>query len=389
MNKFKANIRQYFMLIALVVVVLVFEVWTKGVLLQPLNVNNLIQQNSYILILAVGMLLVILTGNIDLSVGSVAAIAGAISAIFIVNLKMPVLPAILITLLLGVAIGCWQGFWIAYAKIPAFIVTLSGQLVFRGLTMVMLQGKTIAPFPEDYTYIAAGFLPDFMQNNTGLNGTTLGVGILCVAVFVVSQIYSRKTKQRYGLDVGSMTFFIIKVILISLVILGFAYLLAAYKGIESVLLLLAALVGIYGFITSRTIPGRYIYAYGGNAKAAQLSGISTKQVLFWVFVNMSMLAALAGIVFTGRLNAATPKAGSNFELDAIAACYIGGASSSGGIGTVGGAIIGGLIMGVLNNGMSIIGVSVDWQQVIKGLVLLFAVAFDVFAKNKAASVKAA
>lgn len=376
----RGNIRQYAMIIALVVVVIIFEILTKGILLKPLNISNLIQQNAYILILAIGMLLCILTiGNVDLSVGSVVGLIGALSAIFILKLNMPIWIAIILSLMAGFVIGAWQGLWIAYIGVPAFIVTLGGQLIFRGLTMVALQGTSLAPLPDAYTFIAAGFVPD-IANIEGINLLALLAGAVASILFIVNEINKRKSKLKYNFDVPSVGAFILKLLTITGVIMAFSYALALYRGIPTVLLVVVALVLIYTFVTDKTIPGRHIYAYGGNPKAARLSGIKTKRVLFWVYVNMGVLAALAGIVFTGRLNSATPKGGYGFELDAIAACFIGGASTTGGIGTVVGAIVGGLLMGVLNNGMSIMGVSIDWQQAIKGFVLLVAVGFDVVSK---------
>ena len=378
----RGNIRQYAMIIALVVVVVVFEFLTKGILLKPLNISNLIQQNAYILILAIGMLLCILTiGNIDLSVGSVVGLVGALSAIFVLKLGMPIWISILLSLMAGFVIGAWQGLWIAYIGVPAFIVTLGGQLIFRGLTMVALQGTSLAPLPDSYTFLAAGFVPD-IANIEGINLLALLFGFVACVLFIVNEINKRKSKKKYNFDVPSVGAFIFKLFAITAVIMAFSYALALYRGIPTVLLIVVALVLIYTFVTDKTIPGRHIYAYGGNPKAARLSGIKTKRVLFWVYVNMGVLAALAGIVFTGRLNSATPKGGYGFELDAIAACFIGGASTTGGIGTVVGAIVGGLLMGVLNNGMSIMGVSIDWQQAIKGFVLLIAVGFDVISKMK-------
>jgi len=379
----RGNIRQYAMIIALVVVVIIFEFLTKGVLLKPLNISNLIQQNAYILILAIGMLLCILTiGNIDLSVGSVVGLVGALSAIFVLKMDMPVWIAIVLSLIAGFIIGAWQGMWIAYIGVPAFIVTLGGQLIFRGLTMVALQGTSLAPLPNSYTFMAAGFVPD-IANIEGINLLALLAGALACILYIANEIKKRNSKKKYNFDVPSIWTFLFKLAVMTSVILAFSYALALYRGIPMVLLIVVALVLIYTFITEKTIPGRHIYAYGGNPKAARLSGIKTKRVLFWVYVNMGVLAALAGIVFTGRLNSATPKGGNGFELDAIAACFIGGASTTGGIGTVVGAIVGGLLMGVLNNGMSIVGVSIDWQQAIKEFVLLIAVGFDVISKVRA------
>jgi putative multiple sugar transport system permease protein len=381
-NIFKSNIRQYAMGIALISIMVLFQILTKGILLKPLNVTNLILQNSYILVLAIGMFLCILTGNIDLSVGSVAAFVGAISAMLAIRMNLPVIPTIVLSLCVGALIGAWQGFWVAYVRIPAFIVTLAGMLIFRGLTMVILKGQTIAPFPQSYQIISSGFIPDLF-GDSALHIFTIIIGVIISVIYVISQLNKRKNTLKYNFEVSSKSWFIVQLIFIIVVINLFTYWLASYKGIPTVLILLAVLIAIYTFVTNKTVPGRHIYAFGGNEKAAKLSGVKTNKVLFWVYVNMSVLSALAGIVFAGRLNAATPKAGVNFELDAIAACYIGGASASGGIGTVFGCIIGGLIMGVLNNGMSILGISIDWQQAIKGFVLLLAVAFDVYTKNKA------
>ncbi|MDF2904697.1 MAG: transporter periplasmic subunit [Herbinix sp.] len=378
----KGNIRQYVMVIALAIVIILFQFTTHGVLLKPLNISNLISQNAYILILAVGMLLCILTGgNVDLSVGSVAGFVGAISATMMLKMNIPVFPTIVVSLFLGFLIGCWQGFWIAYVGVPAFIATLAGMLIFRGLTLVVLQGTSLAPLPAGYTFMASGFLPEIGKMGN-LNILAIAVGIVASILYVLKELNDRKNKRKYGFEVSSLKTFGLQVIGILVIINAFTYSLASYKGIPMVLVIVIVLVLIYSFITMKTIPGRHIYAYGGNMKAAQLSGVNTKKVMFWVYANMGLLAALAGIIFTGRLNSATPKSGVNFELDAIAACFIGGASTSGGVGTVVGAMVGGLLMGVLNNGMSIMGISIDWQQAIKGFVLLGAVAFDVYSKSK-------
>jgi putative multiple sugar transport system permease protein len=379
----KGNIRQYMMIIALVVVVVFFQIVTDGILLKPLNISNLISQNAYILILAIGMLLCILCcGYIDLSVGSVAGFVGAVSAIFIIKMGYPVSCAIIFSLAIGFIIGALQGFFIAYVGVPAFIATLAGMLTFKGLTMVILQGTSLAPLPESYNFLAAGFIPDIAHVN-GINVLAILIGLVASVLFIASQMIERSNKKRYQFGVSSPGAFIVKIVAIVCVINVFTYTLAIYRGIPAVLIVVTGLVIVYSFITNRTIVGRHIYAYGGNQKAAALSGVKTKQILFWVYVNMGVLAALAGIIFTGRLNSATPKAGTGFEMDAIGACFIGGASTSGGVGTVVGAIVGGLLMGVLNNGMSILGISIDWQQAIKGLVLLAAVTFDVYSKSKA------
>lgn len=379
------NIRQYVMIIALAVVIILFEITTNGVLLKPLNITNLIQQNAYILILATGMLLCILTGgNIDLSVGSVAGFVGAVSGVLMLKSGMPVFIAIILSLAIGVLIGMWHGLWIAYVGVPAFIVTLAGMLIFRGLTMVLLQGTSLAPMPDSYRFIASGFIPDIVPGSS-FNILAILAGVLASVLYVVGELKIRKNKKKYGFDVSPFNLFALQSLGIIIVVNAFTIALASYKGLPMVLLIVVALVALYTFITTKTIPGRHIYAYGGNAKAARLSGVNTKKVMFWVYTNMGLLAALSGIVFTGRLNSATPKSGVNFELDAIASCFIGGASTTGGVGTVVGAIVGGLLMGVLNNGMSIMGVSIDWQQAIKGFVLLAAVAFDVYSKSKSKS----
>jgi putative multiple sugar transport system permease protein len=377
---FKNNIRQYGMIIALVLITLLFQILTDGILLKSLNVTNLIQQNSYILVLAIGMVLVIITGHIDLSVGSVAAFVGAVSAIMMVDYGMPFYVAMVLSLLLGALVGAWQGFWIAYVRIPSFIVTLAGMLLFRGLTMIVLEGKSIAPFPTAFQKMSTGFLPDVGDGGTHM--VTIAIGIFLSLVTIIQEWRNRRMLLKYEFEATPMPLFILKLAAMVAVINVFTFVLAQYRGIPVILIILFVLVVIYTFVMKKTIMGRHTYAIGGNEKAASLSGVKTKRVTFWVFVNMGALAALSGLIYAARLNAATPKAGVNFELDAIAACFIGGASASGGIGTVVGAIIGGLVMGVMNNGMSLVGLGIDWQQGIKGLVLLLAVGFDIYNKNK-------
>ena len=378
---FKENTTKYSMVIALVGIMIFFQIASGGILLKPLNITNLILQNSYILILAIGMLLVIVAFQIDLSVGSVAAVIGALAGILIINNHVSVALGVIICLVAGAIIGAFQGYWIAFVRIPAFITTLAGMLIFRGLTYVALKGTSIAPFPSSFQKISTGFIPDFFKGQ-GLHITTIVIGLILTALYVFYEISNRKTQRRYDFEVLGKGLLIVKMVAIIAVLNIFFYALAVYKGIPNVLVLLLVLIGFYTFLTTKTTIGRHIYALGGNEKAARLSGIKTKKVIFLVFVNMGVLAALSGLVFAARLNAATPNAGSNFELDAIAACFIGGASTAGGIGTIMGAIIGGLVMGVMNNGMSLIGVGIDWQQTIKGLVLLIAVAFDVYSKSK-------
>lgn len=381
----KSNIRQYAMLIALIVIMAFFQIATGGTLLVPMNVTNLVLQNSYVLILAIGMTLCILTGgNIDLSVGSVCAFIAAIMGHLAINLKMDVTQAMLISLLLGAIIGIWQGYWIAYVRIPPFIATLAGMLLFRGLTITMLKGLTLSPFPESFQQISSGFLPDFFSGfGLDLNLTPIVVSIIFSVILVLVQIKKRATRLKNDMETPPLPLFIGQLLLVIAAINVFAYWLAAYKGIPIILIILGVLIFGYHFFTTKTVPGRYIYAMGGNEKAARLSGIDTNKVLFFVYFNMAVLSAVAGIAFASRTNSAFPGLGTNFEMDAIAACFIGGASASGGIGTVIGTIIGALVMGVLNNGMSIMGIGSDWQMTIKGFVLLMAVAFDVISKNKA------
>jgi len=379
-NALRGNMRQYGMVLALFVVVMLFQVLTSGVLLTPRNISNIIQQNSYVMILACGMLLCILTGgNVDLSVGSIVGFVGAVSAVFMLWHNMPVLPAILISLLIGAGIGAWQGFWIAYVGVPAFITTLAGQLIFRGLTLVILNGVSLAPLPE-LNSIAAGFVAD-TKGIGGLMTLALVMGVVACILLVGTQFFARRKRQRYGFEVPHIGLFAGQLAIVCSVIMFFCYRLAQHRGLPIVLVMVVVMVMIYSFLTMRTVFGRRIYAFGGNATAARLSGINTKRILFFAYMNMGFLAALAGLVFTGRLNSATPKGGVGFELDAIAACFIGGASTTGGVGTVIGVIVGGLLMGVLNNGMAIMGWSIDLQQVIKGGVLLLAVAFDVLSKR--------
>jgi putative multiple sugar transport system permease protein len=381
---FRNNIRQYAMLIALVVIMIFFQIATKGVIFAPMNVTNLVLQNAYVFILAIGMTLCILTGgNIDLSVGSVAAYTSALCGTFIVTGKMDMWLAIALVILIGFLVGVWQGFWIAFTRIPAFIVTLAGWLSFRGLTVSMLKGLTIGPFPEDFQRISSGFVPDFIGGEDAtINIATLVIGLSIAVLFMLVKLRQRVARKRNGLESTPTLFFFGQMILVVAVIALGSYWLALYRGIPIIFIIIGVLILAYTFFTQRTVPGRYLYAMGGNEKAAKLSGIDTNKVLFFAYVNMSVLSAIAGIAVASRLNAASPLAGQNFELDAIASCFIGGASATGGIGTVVGAIIGALVMGVLNNGMSIMGVGSDIQQVIKGLVLLLAVGFDIMSKRK-------
>lgn len=372
--------------IALVAVVLLFSITTNGILLRPQNISNLIVQNGYILVLAIGMVLIIVAGHIDLSVGSVAAFIGAVSGVFAVHWGLPWWLAIILSLLVGAVVGAWQGFWVAFVGIPAFIVTLAGMLIFRGLALVVLGNANIGSFPAEYRAIGNGFI-NFPIDIPGgfkahIDPVTLIVGLIAVAGIIVQQVRTRRGRVSYAQEVEPLGWFIAKMVLVVVGVGAFAYALSVYKGIPVTLIILAVLVLIYGTIQNRSVFGRHIYAIGGSRHAAELSGIKTRQVDFWLFVNMGVLAALAGMIFTARLNLAGPKAGDGFELEAISAAFIGGAAVQGGVGTIGGAIIGGLIIGVLNNGMSIMGIGIEWQQAVKGFVLLLAVAFDVFNKRR-------
>ncbi|OAN41817.1 multiple monosaccharide ABC transporter permease [Mycolicibacterium iranicum] len=380
----RGNVRQYGMVVALAAIVLLFQIWTDGILLKPLNVTNIVQQNGYILILAIGMVMVIISGHIDLSVGSIAGFVGAMSAVLMINNAMPWPVAVALCLLMGAAIGAWQGFWIAYVGIPSFIVTLAGMLVFRGATQYLLEGQSIAPFPRNFTQVSSGFLPELGANSV-YHWPTVILGLLVMVAAVWQQIRQRRTQSRYGFDVAPVGWFLFKCAAIVVALAAFTLLLASYRGVPVVGIILAVAFVIYAFIMRGTVVGRQVYAVGGNEAAARLSGVKTKRTTFLVFVNMGLLSALAGLLFAARLNSATPQAGIGMELEAIAAAFIGGASATGGVGTVLGAIIGGFVLGVLNNGMSLIGIGSDVQQVIKGLVLLAAVGFDIYNKKKGGS----
>lgn len=378
---FKNNVREYGMLIALIAVMVFFQFQTKGVLMKPVNITNLVLQNSYIITMALGMLLIIVSGWIDLSVGSVVAVVGALAGVLMVRYDFNWILTVIICLVVGALIGAFQGYWVAYVKIPAFIVTLAGMLIFRGLTFILLQGESVGPFPTQFQKISSGFIPDFF-NYPNFHLTTIVIGILLAVVLIFLDLRGRNNQIKYGFEVTPFYFFVLKNILITGAIMGLCYLMASYKGLPNVLVLLFVLITFYSFITSQSVIGRRIYAMGGNEKAAKLSGVNTSRLLFVTFVNMGLLAALAGLIVAARLNSSTPNAGDGMELDVIAACFIGGASASGGVGNVIGALVGAFLVGVLNNGMSIIGVGIDWQKVVKGLVLLAAVFFDVYNKNK-------
>src|SRR5437016_5668976 len=377
------NLRNYSMLLSLFAIMLFFQIVTDGTLLQPLNLTNLVLQNSYIVIMALGMLLVIVTGHIDLSVGSVAGFVGAVARVPLVRYHVASPIAFIACLLVGAAIGAAQGYWVAYFKIPSFIVTLAGMLVFKGLALALLQGQSVGPFPPTFQKLSSGFIPELLLPGAGtLYPTSLMIGAVLALALVYASAKSRAREQSHGIEVEPYVFFIAKSAVLSGMVLYFTYLIASHRGLPNVLVIMMALIALYGFVTRRTIIGRQIYAVGGNAKAAKLSGIKAEQLTFLTFVNMGALAAPAGVRFAARLNTATPKAGLGFELDVIAACFIGGASAYGGVGRVGGAVVGAMIMGVMNNGMSILGIGIDYQQVIKGLVLLGAVCIDVYNQRR-------
>ncbi|GAB1818004.1 multiple monosaccharide ABC transporter permease [Herbidospora sp. RD11066] len=383
------NIRQSGIYIAFALIVVLFTVLTEGALLQPQNISNLIVQNSYILILSIGMILIIIAGHIDLSVGSVVAVTGAIAAVLMVDYGVPWPVALLLTLIAGGIIGAWQGYWIAYFGIPAFIVTLAGMLLFRALTLTVLGNQGIGPFPDPVRTLSNGFTDGYLGNiGLGVLGGadlfSLLIGVLAVGGMALSQWRTRAARLGYRQAVDPLPVFLLKIVTAAAVILFVVVQLARFRNLPWVLVLLTLLVLAYSLITTRAVFGRQIYAIGGNLQAAVLSGIKVKQVVFWLFVNMGVLAALAGVIFAGRLNQAGPTAGNTFELDAIAAAFIGGAAVQGGVGKVVGAITGGLIMGVINNGMSLIGSPSERVMLVKGVVLLVAVAFDVWAKRRAA-----
>ena len=384
----RKNIREYGLLLALVVIMLLFQFLTGGVLFKPVNITNLVLQNSFIIIMALGMLLIIVAGHIDLSVGSIVAFIGGISAIMLVKWGWHFSLVVPLCLLIGAAMGAAQGYWVAYQKIPSFIVTLAGMLVFRGLTYVVLGGRPIGPFPKEFQLLSTGFIPDFLSFTDPATSTVKNyVALITVLALVGWAIYSglrnRRLNEQHGTPNEPFVFFAGQMTVISVVAVFLGFQLSTYRGLPNVLVVMGVLIAFYTFVTTRSTIGRRIYAMGGNEKAAQLSGITTERLTFYTFVNMGVLAALAGMIIAARLNSATPKAGVGFELDVIAACFIGGASASGGVGRIIGAVIGAFIMGVMNNGMSIMGIGIDYQQLIKGLVLLAAVFFDVYNKNKA------
>lgn len=376
------NLRQSGIYVAFVAIIALFAILTNGLLLTPGNISNIVLQYSYVLILAIGMVIVIIAGHIDLSVGSVVALTGAVSAVIVIKGGQPWWVGILAALVVGLAVGVWHGFWVAFVGIPAFIVTLAGMLLFRGLTLRVLDNISLSPFPAEYQKVASGFLNGILGGN-GVDVFTLLVFALAVVGFAVSSWSSRRARIQYQQVVESLPMFGLKILAVAAVTMAFAYKLAQSRGLPIVLIILGLLITIYGLVTNRTVFGRHVYAIGGNLSAAQLSGVKVKWVNFFIFVNMSFLAGVAGVVYSSRSNGAQPAAGNSFELDAIAACFIGGAAVTGGVGKVTGAMVGGLLVGVMSNGMQLMGIDQSIQQVVKGLVLLLAVAFDVFNKRRA------
>ena len=387
----KANIRDYALLLSLVAIMIFFQIATNGILFTPLNMTNIILQNSYIVIMALGMLLIIVAGHIDLSVGFLSGFIGAIAGVVMVNnplwpaeWRMGTVPAIIICIAFGTAIGALQGWFVAKFRIPAFIVTLAGMLIYRGLMIAMLSGRNLGPFPDSFQALSNGYVPDFLafMAPAGINLFALVVGAVVTLLVIVANWRSRKLEEEHGMAEEPIQLFYGRNVIIAVAFLGFSWIMANHRGLPNVLITMFALVALFMFITTRTTFGRRVYAIGGNEKAARLSGINTEKVTIAIFAIMGALAALAGLVYAARLNSAQPKAGSGLELDVIAACFIGGAAVTGGVGKITGVVIGAFIMGVMNNGMGIMGVGIDWQQVIKGVVLMLAVFLDVYYKNK-------
>ena len=384
--KLMNGVKKYTMIIVLVLVTLFFTWQTGGKILLPQNVSNLISQNAYVFVLATGMLLCLLTGgNIDLSVGSVVCFAGAVGATLMESKGMNPWAASIMMLLIGLLIGAWQAFWIAYVHVPPFITTLSGMLVFRGLSNVVLNGLTVSLTNAGFVKVFGGgaecYIPDFLGGN-GFNITCMLVGVIACVIYVLVQIKNRMNRAKKGYEMEALSAMVIRTVIICAVILVFMFRLAQYKGIPTALVWVALVVLIYGYITSKTTTGRYFYAVGGNEKATKLSGINTNKVYFIAYTNMGFLAALAGMLTIARMTSAQPTYGQNYEMDAIGACFVGGASAYGGVGTVPGVIVGAVLMGVINLGMSIMGVDANYQKVVKGLVLLAAVIFDVVTKKQ-------
>ncbi len=379
---FLRNLRQSGIFIAFVAIVLLFTGLTDGTLLSPGNLTNIVLQYSYILVLAIGMVIVIIGGHIDLSVGSVAALSSAVSGILVIKEGMPWGVGVVVGIVIGLLVGAWQGFWVAFVGIPAFITTLAGMLLFRGATWFVLGSISLSPFPKAYQDIGNGFANGWLGGN-GYDLFTILIFAFAVVGYAFNSFRSRRARVAYNQSVESITLFVLKIIVVAAVVMAFAWQLANERGLPYVLIILGVLIMIYTVVTTRTVFGRHVYAIGGNLTAATLSGVKVKWVNFGIMLNMGFLAGVAGILYSARTNSAQPAAGNLFELDAIAASFIGGAAVTGGVGRVTGAMIGGLIMAVLSNGMSLMSLGLPEQQMVKGLVLLLAVAFDVYNKRRA------
>lgn len=380
----KENIRDYGMYIALIVIMAIFSILTDGLFMSSRNISNLIDATGYIAVLAVGMTLVIVIRHIDLSVGFVAGFTGAIAAIMLTQAGVPVWITIPVILVLGMVIGLFNGFLVAQLGIPSFVASLAGMLIFRGaLLRVTEKTGTIIVKNDQFNAIGNGFIPAIARIG-GLNLLTLIVGALIIVFFIYSEFKKRNNKIKYKFEVISKSMFTVKLILISAVIGYITWILAGYNGFSWTVVIVMIVVAVYHFLTTSTIIGRHIYAVGSNPEAAHLSGISVKKITFFVFSSMGMLSALAGILFTSRLQSATTTAGTMFELDAIAAAYIGGVSAAGGVGKVTGSIVGAVVMASLSSGMNLLGVGISYQYMIRGAVLVFAVIFDVITRRRRA-----
>lgn len=384
-TKITASLKKYTMMIALVLVIIFFYWGTDGKILYAQNINNLISQNAYVFVLATGMLLCILTGgNIDLSVGSVVCFTGAIGAVIMANNGNMIL-AVIVMLVVGLLVGMFQGFWIAHIKVPPFIATLAGMYAFRGLSNVVLQGYAVSVNDVAFLNIFGGgadcYIPDFLGGGS-INLTCMVVGIIIAIAYILLTVRNRISKKKRGYETAPLTGEAVKTVIISAVIIWLFYKLANYKGISTALIWIVLVLMIYAYITSKTTIGRYLYAVGGNEKATKLSGVNTKMVYFFAYANMGLLAGLAGILTIARAASVQPTYGQGYEMDAIAACFIGGASAYGGVGSVMGMVIGATLMGVINQGMSIMGIEANYQRVVKGVVLLVAIIFDVLSKRE-------
>ncbi len=377
----RQNIRDYGMLIALFVIMAVFGVLTNGVFLSSRNLSNLFNQTGYIAVLAVGMTLVIVIRQIDLSVGFLAGFIGALAAIALTAWSLPVAVSIPLVLVLGIVGGLITGFLVAQMKIPAFVASLAGWLIYRGALLLVTEGTGTIIVPDAiFNAIGNGYIPDIVQG-MGVHVLTLILGAIAIVLYILSEINSRRQKQQYDFEVLPNEIFLLKLVVVSVLLAGVTWVLAGYNGLSWTVVVVLVVVAIYHFVTSETVLGRHIYAMGGNPEAAELSGISFNRITYVVFGSMGLLSALSGILFTSRLQSATTTAGTLFELDAIAAAYVGGVSAAGGVGKVTGSLIGALVMGSLISGMNLMGVGIAYQYIVRGAVLVAAVIFDVATRN--------